>query len=88
MPVIDTEGNVIPCGVPVREHTKEFIVGNLNQGDTITSCWNGEKMTALRALHQKGEWYKNPVCRVCVQTLRKSRQDLLAWRQEAAQVLP
>ncbi len=74
MPVIDTEGNVLPCGSPVREHSKDFILGNLNKGDTIHSCWNGAKMKALRTLHEKGEWYKNPMCRVCVKTLRASRE--------------
>ncbi|TBR22045.1 radical SAM/SPASM domain-containing protein, partial [bacterium] len=73
MPVIDTEGNVIPCGAPIRNHTKDFILGNLNQGDTIKSCWNGPKMAALRELHAKGEWYKNPVCRVCVKSMRESK---------------
>ena len=80
MPIIDTEGNVIPCGTPVREHSKDFILGNLNAGDTIKSCWNGTKMAALRELHQKGEWYKNPVCRVCVKTMRESSKQVAALR--------
>lgn len=87
MPVIDTQGNVIPCGAPVREHNREFVLGNLNQGDTIKSCWNSDKMNALRALHDRGEWYKNPMCRVCVKTLRSSRKNLMAWRQEASRPL-
>ena len=74
MPIIDTEGNVTPCGVPIRSHNKDFILGNLNSCDTIKSCWNGTKMAALRELHEKGEWYKNHVCRVCVKTVRESRQ--------------
>lgn len=77
-PVIDTEGNVFPCGVPIREHSKEFILGNVNGGDTIKSCWNGTKMEALRELHRRGKWYKNPVCRTCVNTLRRSHPNLLA----------
>lgn len=70
MPVIDVEGNVIPCGSPPREHTKDFILGNLNQGNTIASCWKSEKMKKLKRLHEKGEWYKNPMCRVCVKSMR------------------
>jgi radical SAM protein with 4Fe4S-binding SPASM domain len=81
MPVIDAQGSVVPCGMPVREHTKDFILGNLNEGDTIKSCWNGEKMAALRELHQKGEWYKNPMCRVCVKTMRKSHDAVVKTRE-------
>jgi len=84
-PVIDTEGNMMPCGAPVRQHTKEFILGNLNSGDTIESCWNGEKMNALRELHRKGEWYKNPMCRVCVNTIRSSHGALIALKRERHQ---
>ena len=68
--VIDIDGNVIPCLQPVREHTKDFILGNLKNGDTIESCMDSEKMKALRSLHKKGEWYKNPMCRLCVKALR------------------
>ena len=83
MPVIDTQGNVIPCGAPVREHTRDFILGNITEGDTIKGCWNGEQMNQLRDLHSKGEWYKNPMCRVCVNTLRSSRRRLAKLRQLA-----
>ena len=70
MPVVDVDGNVVPCGSPTREHTEGFILGNLSQGSTIESCWKSEKMQALKRLHQKGEWYKNPMCRVCVKSIR------------------
>jgi radical SAM protein with 4Fe4S-binding SPASM domain len=68
--VVDIDGNVIPCQQPVREHTKDFILGNLNDGDTIESSVNSPKMKALRSLHKKGEWYKNPMCRLCVKSFR------------------
>ena len=76
MPIIDVDGNIVPCGSPVREHTKDFILGNLNEDDTIKSCWNGLKLKSLKELHQKGEWYKNPMCRVCVKSIRKSQGKL------------
>lgn len=85
MPIIEAEGNVIPCGAPVREHNKDFILGNLLQGDTIKSCWNGAKMAELRELHNKGEWYKNPMCRVCVKSLRKSKLDNENLRMKSTQ---
>ena len=75
-PIVDTQGNIIPCGQPVREHSKGFILGNVNNGDTIKSCWNSNQMNALRDLHRKGEWYKNPMCRVCVNSLRGSMKKL------------
>ena len=84
-PIVDTEGSVIPCGSPVREHNRAFILGNLNAGDTIKSCWTGDKMNKLRELHNRGEWYKNPMCRVCVNTLRQSRKNLLALREQAVE---
>lgn len=82
MPVIDIEGNVIPCGAPIRKHSKDFILGNLNLGDTIKSCWNGTKMANLRKLHENGEWYKNPVCRVCVKTVRESSKQIATLRAQ------
>ena len=82
MPIVDTTGNVLPCGRPVREHNRDFILGNLNAGDTIAGCWTGEKMRALRELHVRGEWYKNPMCRVCVNTGRRSKRELTTLRVE------
>ena len=71
--IIDVDGNYMPCGQPVRDHTQNFVLGNLNSGDTIKSCWNGPKMEVLKELHQKGEWYKNPMCRICVKTLPETK---------------
>jgi radical SAM protein with 4Fe4S-binding SPASM domain len=86
MPVIDVDGNVLPCGSPVRAHNAAFILGNINRGNTIASCWNGDKITQLRELHTRGEWYKNPMCRVCVKTMRKSHVQQLQWHGTALNV--
>jgi len=88
MLVVDAEGNVVPCGSPIREHNKEFLLGNLEKGDTLASCWNGPKVQALRELHRKGEWYKNPVCRVCVKSMRNSKKSMRALRDESALPAP
>lgn len=77
MPIIDVEGNINPCGSPVREHTKSFTLGNILSGDTIEACWNGKKMKELRNLHDRGEWYKSNMCRVCVKTVRQGRKILI-----------
>lgn len=77
MPIIDVEGNINPCGSPVRSHTRPFTLGNILEGDTINSCWNGNKMQQLRNLHNRGEWYKNNMCRICVKTIRMGRKILV-----------
>ena len=69
MPIIDIQGNVIPCGSPVREHNKDFILGNIMKGDTIESCYTGKKMQKLRELHNNSDWYKNDMCRTCVKSM-------------------
>lgn len=83
MPIIDVDGNVSPCGMPVRDHNKGFFLGNLMQGDTIESCWKSEKMQDLRRLHERGEWYRHPMCRVCVKTMRASREAMCKFREKA-----
>ena len=70
MLIIDISGNIVPCGSPVREHNGSFILGNIGKGETIESCWNGEKMKRLRDVHENGEWYKIPMCRVCAKATR------------------
>ena len=69
-PIIQEDGKITPCGMPVREHNKDFILGDISKGDTIKGSWCGKKMQKLRALHKKGEWYKENMCRVCVKMKR------------------
>ena len=59
--------------MPVREHNKDFILGDISKGDTIKESWCGKKMQKLRALHKKGEWYKENMCRVCVKMKRTAQ---------------
>ena len=70
MPIITVTGDVLPCGTPVQGSNKDFVLGNIMDGDTIASCWNGERMRNIRELHNNGEWYKNKQCRTCVQSLK------------------
>jgi MoaA/NifB/PqqE/SkfB family radical SAM enzyme len=84
MPIIQSNGDMTPCGRPVRAHNRDFVLGNVAGGDTIASCWTGKKMTALRELHVRGEWYKNPMCRVCVNSARRSKRELEAVRADVA----
>ncbi len=74
-PTIEENGKISPCLKPVREHNKEFYIGDLSKGDTIKEAWNSDKMNKLRELHSKGQWYKIPMCRVCVKVTRNSQHE-------------
>ena len=74
-PIIQEDGKITPCGMPVREHNKDFILGDISKGDTIKGSWCGEKMQKLRALHKKKEWYKENMCRVCVKMKRSAQHQ-------------
>lgn len=65
IPVIDADGNIIPCGMPVRNHTKDFYLGNILDGDTISGAWTGEKMRALRYAHKNNLASEFNMCRGC-----------------------
>ena len=74
-PIIQDDGKIVPCGMPVREHNKDFFLGDINKGDTIKDCWNGEKMKKLREKHKNSEWYKENMCRVCVKITRSAQHE-------------
>ena len=74
-PIIQEDGKITPCAMPVREHNKDFFIGDISKGDTIKEAWNGEKIQKLRALHKKGDWYKENMCRVCVKMKRSSQHQ-------------
>ena len=59
--------------MPVRDHNKDFFIGDISKGDTIKNSWNSEKMQKLRNTHKKGHWYKENMCRVCVKMKRTSQ---------------
>ena len=72
-PIIQEDGKISPCGMPVRDHNKDFFIGDISKGDTIKNSWNSEKMQKLRNTHKKGHWYKENMCRVCVKMKRTSQ---------------
>lgn len=74
-PTIEENGKITPCLKPVREHSKEFYIGDISQGDTIKDSWNSKKMIKLRELHLKGQWYKNDMCRTCVKITRSAQHE-------------
>ena len=72
-PTVEENGKIAPCLKPVREHNKDFYIGDISKGDTIKKAWRSPKMEKLREMHLKGEWYKNNMCRTCVKVTRESQ---------------
>ena len=74
-PAIENNGKVAPCLKPIREHNKYFYMGDLSKGQTIKEIWNGSKFKKLRELHKTNQWYKNDMCRVCVNGMRTAEHE-------------
>jgi radical SAM protein with 4Fe4S-binding SPASM domain len=53
---------ITPCCAMFSSRIK---IGDVSK-DTIYNSWNSEKMKELRHIHENGEWYKNDICRMCV----------------------
>ena len=60
--VIDGYGNILPC---CTFYGREMPVGSINDM-SISEAWNGEKMSSLRALHRRKEYYLNDICKECM----------------------
>jgi len=60
--VIRSDGEVLPC---CSWFSYEIPVGNINNS-SIYEIWNASKMSNLREMHFKGEYYLNPSCKKCV----------------------
>lgn len=63
--VIMTDGTVTVCATDVMGN---IAIGNVNE-TSIENLWHGPKLTALRELHTSGNYFKNPMCRICVNHL-------------------
>jgi len=74
-PTIQENGKITPCLKPVREHTKDFYIGDISSGNTIKESWNSSKMQELRKIHLKGEWYKKAMCRICLKVTRSAQHQ-------------
>jgi radical SAM protein with 4Fe4S-binding SPASM domain len=62
--VITNELNVLPCCTFWGEELK---LGMLEKPEDLLIFWNSEKMTELRQVHSRGEYYTIPQCRQCVE---------------------
>lgn len=61
--VINNELDVLPCCTFWGEYMP---VGSIRD-NSLSEIWNGNKMKELRALHKKGEYWKNEICKKCVE---------------------
>jgi radical SAM protein with 4Fe4S-binding SPASM domain len=58
-------GDVIGC---CSLGATNLVVGDWRR-NTLTEIWNGEKMRELRRMHKSGEYYRNPICKACVENI-------------------
>jgi radical SAM protein with 4Fe4S-binding SPASM domain len=75
IPVIDVDGNIIPCGMPVRDHSSDFVLGNISRGDTIKNAWVSAKAVALRSQHISGKIHSDSMCYGCAYAQMASDVD-------------
>lgn len=61
--VVTHKGDVLPCCTFLAE---EMPVGNIYE-QTIEEIWKGRKMEGLKEIHRKGEYWKNPYCKQCIE---------------------
>ena len=68
--VIMTDGSVTVCATDVMG---SIVIGNVNE-TSIEDIWHGKKLNAFREMHKSGNYYKHPMCRICVNHLFESNQ--------------
>lgn len=68
--VIMTDGTVTVCATDVMGN---IAIGNVRE-TSIKDLWHGPKLNALRDLHTSGNYFKNPMCRICVNHLFEANE--------------
>ena len=58
---VNTNGNVSLCCL---DGFNEYNMGNVFK-DGVKGVWHGPKLTAMRKLHERGQWDKIPICKTC-----------------------
>jgi radical SAM protein with 4Fe4S-binding SPASM domain len=69
--VVDADGSILPC---CTFGGRSMPLGRTPEM-TIREAWTNPKMSALRALHQRGGFRENPVCAHCVGAKEPSMID-------------
>lgn len=62
--VLRSNGDVLPC---CSFYAVEMVIGNWKKMP-LSEIWNGEQMKELRRIHKKGDYTKNKICKVCVES--------------------
>ncbi len=66
MMIIRHNGDVVPCGMPLRSYdSKECVIGNLNL-NSIEECWNSPQLNRIREFQKRGDYHKVSFCRDCL----------------------
>lgn len=60
--VILSDGSIMPCCL--LGYSKRLTTGNAVT-ESVYDVWNAPRVKALRKIHKDGEYWKNPVCRLC-----------------------
>lgn len=58
---VNTNGNVSLCCL---DGFNEYNMGNVFT-DGVKGVWHGPKLTAMRKLHERGQWDNIPICKTC-----------------------
>jgi radical SAM protein with 4Fe4S-binding SPASM domain len=56
-------GDVLPC---CSFYAVDLVVGNW-KNRSLKEIWNNEKMQELRKMHKNGDYFKNSICKACIQ---------------------
>ena len=63
--VVIRNNDITPC---CAVYSSELKIGDL-RFNSIYDAWHSKEMKKLRALHKKGEYYKNDTCKKCVNSM-------------------
>ena len=69
--------DITPC---CAWYSRELSLGNVSQ-NTLHQAWNSDLMKSIREIHRKGEWYKNDVCKKCVELSYPASKNFLIKRK-------
>ncbi len=61
--VINNEGKILPC---CTFYGEKFELGNIKD-KSLMEVWTSSDMKELRKIHYQGEYFKNEICRQCVE---------------------
>ena len=63
--IVLADGDVLPCCRAMRGGSEKLEVLDNVKTMSLSGIWRGEKMSALRELHRRGESHRIKMCRLC-----------------------